>query len=262
MGRLLVESMRRYWLPKESLLTGGHEIVIEGEPFHHIIDVCRQEIGSKFEVLIGDQKALLVEITSITKKVAAAKVLETRIIADLPKPYLHLAISLPRFPVMEAVIEKAVELGVHTIQPFYSDYSFIRKAQSLPEGKVERWKKIISSSTAQTGRGTLMHLAPFVSLNELLTEFNRKPNQLGLFSYEGSADEQIDRYLQNIRKAQPETPEKLWVFVGSEGGFSRTEVQEFQQFKLKSVSLGEQVLRVETACITLLSILKYEFKLF
>ena len=52
--------------------------------------------------------------------------------------------------------------------------------------------------------------------------------------------------------------DRLWLFVGSEGGFSDAEVQFFKEQHLPPVSLGEQILRVETACVALVSVIKYE----
>jgi len=251
--------MRRYWLDASSINTVTNEVLIKGDPFHHIFDVCRQEQGSKFEIIVGDGKAYFVEVISIEKKQAKAQILEIRTLPALPTPHIHMAVSIPKYATIESVIEKAVELGVHTIHPFFSEHSFIRKSSSLPEGKLDRWKKIVISGTQQTGRGELMQIEKPVDFKDLLKKFNQKPSAFGLFAYEGVSETRIDRYLKTLDKTQPS---EIWLFVGSEGGFSRTEVQEFQQVGLKSVSLGEQVLRVETACITLLSILKYEFELF
>ncbi len=253
--------MRRYWLPASTI--NNDEIVISGDPFHHIFDVCRQEQGSKFEILLGDGKARFVEVIKLEKKKALAQIRETREIPALPTPHLHLAMAISKYATIEAVIEKAVELGVHTIHPFYSEYSFIRKASSFPEGKLDRWQKIVISATQQTGRGELLQIEKPVEMSEILKRFNRNPQNLGLFAYEGVSETRVDRYLKPLSaNSQKANQSELWLFVGGEGGFSQTEVQEFRQVGLKSVSLGEQVLRVETACITLLSILKYEFELF
>jgi 16S rRNA (uracil1498-N3)-methyltransferase len=65
--------------------------------------------------------------------------------------------------------------------------------------------------------------------------------------------------MSGIRKSND--PENLWLIVGSEGGFSDREVTEMKQLGLDPVTLGPQVLRVETACMTLVSVLKYEFGL-
>jgi 16S rRNA (uracil1498-N3)-methyltransferase len=247
--------MRRYWAAPETF--SGDEIQFHGDLFHHIFDVCRQQIGSHFEVLGDQDRAHLVEVTAVTKKSATAKIISTRTLPSLPKPRLVLALSLSRYPVMDAVMEKAVELGVARVQPFYSDFSFIRKKDSLPASKQERWEKIVVSATQQTGRGDLMSIAEPVALEELGLQVNQNPHRRGLFAYEGTAPLGIKSYLQSISPLPPSV-EEFWVFVGSEGGFSSTEVQLFKNWGLEPVTLGEQVLRVETACIALLAVLKYE----
>ncbi|MEZ0391279.1 MAG: 16S rRNA (uracil(1498)-N(3))-methyltransferase [Pseudobdellovibrionaceae bacterium] len=246
--------MRRYWIPRENIQ--GPTVDITGEVFHHIFDVCRQELGSHFEILGDGNKAHLVEVTELGKKSARAKILESREIPALAKPNLVLALSISRYPVMDAVIEKAVEMGVSRIQLFFSDFSFIRKKNSLPPGKIERWEKIVVSATQQTGRGDLMTIAEPVDLQDLLREFNQKTAAKGLFAYEGKSTLGIKEHLRSQALNQLD---EYWVFVGSEGGFSSTEVESFQAMGLQPITLGEQVLRVETACIALLAVLKYEF---
>ncbi len=245
--------MRRYWIPKDQI--SETQVTFSGEVFHHIFDVCRQEVGSHFEVLGDGKQAHLIEVTSVEKKRALGKIIESRIVATLPKPYLVLALSIPRFPVMDAVVEKAVEMGVARIQPFYSEFSFIRKSQSLSDNKFDRWKKIIVSATQQSGRGDLMELCEPQDLSQVLEDFNQKTHKRGLFAYEGSA---VLGVKEQLTSAPLKDLEEFWVFVGSEGGFSTTEVQEFRKVGLETVTLGDQVLRVETACIALLAVLKYE----
>lgn len=246
--------MRRYWVPKDCIQQG--QVIFLDEIFHHIFDVCRQEKGSKFEVLAGDSKAHFVEVIEVKKRQALAQILETREINPIKKPHLHLAIAVPRFPVFEAVLEKAVEMGVTQIHPFFSDFSFVKT--DIPENKLERWNKIVISATQQSGRGELMGLSKAKPLTELLQDFNRKSSAWGLLAYEGESQTDIQTALKNPK---PEGLEEAWIFVGGEGGFSHKEIQLFQEFGLPSVTLGEQVLRVETACIALLAVLKYHFEL-
>jgi 16S rRNA (uracil1498-N3)-methyltransferase len=61
--------------------------------------------------------------------------------------------------------------------------------------------------------------------------------------------------------SQGSQPKEAWAFIGSEGGFSEREVELFQSLDLKPVTLGTQVLRVETACVATVSIIKYDFDL-
>lgn len=248
--------MRRYWIQKKMIF--NDVVTFKDELFHHIFDVCRQEVGQHFEVLTEDSKAYLVEVISREKKQAQAKIIETREIAKLPRPHIHIALSVSRYNVMDSIIEKAVEMGVQSILPFCSDFSFIRKPSNLPEGKSERWQKIIVSATQQSGRGELMKIQEPVEWPEMLKLINPGESNWCLFAYEGDSVLGVKEYLQSKPGANVEN---LWIIVGSEGGFSEKEVSEMQQLGLNPVTLGSQVLRVETACMTLVSVLKYEFGL-
>ncbi|MFN7729507.1 MAG: RsmE family RNA methyltransferase [Bdellovibrio sp.] len=249
--------MRRYWLDASAFDDEG--VTIDGDPFHHIFDVCRQEKNSKFEVLGQTGKAWLVEVTNVSKKRAYARKIAERKVAQIAKPHIVLCLSVPRFNVMDDVVEKAVEMGAYRVQPFFSEFSFVRKADSLPPSKIERWQKIIVSATQQSGRGDLMPLNEPVPFETLLKDFtNPGVRRAGLFAYEGAAPCAVQELARNWG---PQGLDEVWVFVGSEGGFSLQEIQRIQDLGLVPVTLGDQVLRVETACIALLAVLKYEFGL-
>ncbi len=232
---------------------------ISGESFHHIFEVCRQEVGSHFEILGDGRSAHLVEVLKVEKKRAQARILETRQIPEVRKPHWVLALSFSRYPVMDSIIEKAVEMGVTRIQPFYSEFSFIRNSSSLPPSKSERWQKIIISATQQSGRGDLMTISQPCALRDLWPQFNPSGTHQGLFAYEGSSGIGTVAIQTQLQSLKTKNSQEFWIFVGSEGGFSSTEVELFRSRGLKPVTLGEQVLRVETACIALLAVLKYEF---
>lgn len=251
--------MRRYWIDKKDLFSD--RVNFSGEIFHHIFDVCRQDIGSKFEVLTEDSKAYLVEVVNRGKKTAEARVVEERQIPALPEPHLHLALAVSRFPVMDAIIEKAVEMGVKSIQPLFTEFSFVRTQAALSTNKTERWDKITRSATQQSGRGDLMKILPVLSLDAFLSSINRSPAVWGLFAYEGESTLGVKQYVLQKKQETNLRPKDLWIFVGSEGGFSFQEVEKMRQLALHPVTLGPQVLRVETACLALVSVLKYEFDL-
>ncbi|KHD89164.1 MAG: hypothetical protein OM95_04915 [Bdellovibrio sp. ArHS] len=251
--------MRRYWIEKKDLFQD--QVNFTGDVFHHIFDVCRQEVGSKFEVLTEDSKAYFVEVTVVAKKNATARILEERIIPPLKEPHIHLALSISRFPVMDAIMEKAVEMGVKSIQPFFSEFSFLRTGEKLSDNKVERWDKIVRSATQQSGRGDLLKVQPAISFEKISDLINQDANHVGLFAYEGPSTLSIKDYVQQVKSQHPQGVKAIWIIVGSEGGFSHNEVEKFQQLGLRPVTLGPQVLRVETACMALVSVLKYDFDL-
>ncbi|MEM7646448.1 MAG: 16S rRNA (uracil(1498)-N(3))-methyltransferase [Pseudomonadota bacterium] len=247
--------MRRYWIPGDFFTES--EAVLTGDHFHHICIVCRQGVGDRFE-LIHDGKAFFVEIIEQGKKKALAKILEERQIAELPKPLIHLALSLPKFQTLEKVLEKSVELGVHSLHPFTSNFSFAKpKAKDL-EKKQQRWQRIIQGATQQTGRGDLMSLTEVTTLPVLLERFSKAQGAQGLLAFEGAGKMGLSEALVGATTQADE----LWLFIGSEGGFSEKDLELFSNYKLLPVSLGDQVLRVETACVTLVSVLKYGLRHF
>ena len=251
--------MRRYWIEKKDIFQD--QVNFTGDVFRHIFDVCRQAEGSKFEVLTEDSKAYFVQVTQVSKKTAHAQILEERIIPPLKEPRVHILLSVSRFPVMDAIMEKAVEMGVASIQPFFSDYSFLRKGDKLSDNKFERWEKIVRSATQQSGRGDLMKIHDPITFDKITGLINQKPDSVGLFAYEGPSTLSIKDFVSKVKSQHPQGIKDLWIIVGSEGGFSSTEVQHFQKLGLDPVTLGPQVLRVETACMALVSVLKYDFDL-
>lgn len=256
--------MRRYWIQKSQIGTDGagqQVVTFKEDQFHHIFEVCRQEVGHHFEVLAEDGKAYLVEVIRRDKKNALARVIEERVIKKQDKPYIHLALSISRYAVMDSIVEKSVEMGVTSILPFCSDFSFIRKPDNLPAGKIERWQKIVISATQQSGRGELMAVYEPCDWQKMLVQINPGPKNWCLFAYEGASVLTMQQYFKIKKGEDLETPDNIWIIVGSEGGFSSQEVTEMQKLGLDPVTLGSQVLRVETACMTLVSILKYEFEL-
>lgn len=106
-----------------------------------------------------------------------------------------------------------------------------------------------------------MSITPAMGLEEFLPVFNQKTSALGLFAYEGGSTLGVKDYLAQKKQEFGSRPKEIWVFVGSEGGFSPAEVEKMRHLALYPVTLGSQVLRVETACMALVSVLKYDFDL-
>lgn len=251
--------MRRYWI--ESPILVADKVEISGDTFHHIFDVCRNHIGSEFELLgIKPNIALKVQVTEIGKKKALAKIVSERAIPTLAFPRVVLNLSVPKIPTLETIVEKAVELGVERVQLFTSQYSFIRTPKDFSVTKFDRLKKIIMHATQQSGRGDLMKIMepqPFSDILKIFT--NQYQKTTGLLAYESLSSPLSLK--SKLTKLALTSPQEIWLFVGSEGGFSSTEVEDAQRIGIEPISLGSQILRVETACVVLIGILKYELEL-
>ncbi|MFK8138302.1 MAG: 16S rRNA (uracil(1498)-N(3))-methyltransferase [Bdellovibrionales bacterium] len=249
--------MRRFWLSKDHFQ--DTKFLLEGEKFKHICGVCRMGLGSKFEILTPDGNAYFCELTDLEKKSATATILEKRKVEPLASPYIHLFISLPKIPKLEFILEKAVELGVKEVTPVLSDFSFVKKPQILLD-KNKRFQKIIESATQQSARADLMPINNAISLEEMVQLINQNDTFNGLFAYEGESKRGMKKALESPKYS--ESGSTVALIVGSEGGFSQEEVNYLISHGIEPVSLGTQVLRVETACLALVSAIKYQLGLF
>lgn len=258
MGRLSFEkelSMRRFWISAENF--SNNEVLFEGDDYNHLVRVSRKQVGDKVEVLFGEPKAYEVEITQIDKKIAKAKVIGSRELPVPQEPFVQLAFCFPKPAVFESVIEKCVELGVYSVQPLFNDNSFFKKANDIKDAKWDRWQKIIQAATEQTGRGHLMPILPPENLLDCASKINQSPSELGLFFYEGGSAFPVKNYLEGQKL---ESFKKITVFIGSEGGFSKEEVGALENLNYKSITVGSQILRAETACVSILSVIKYQLQ--
>lgn len=257
--------MRRYFFKHQFF--EGSILKIEGDQFLHIVKVCRQEVGAKFEALTPDGRARTVELYQVdwSRKVALGKVLSERVLPDLPFPKIHLCLSYPKRETFSRVLVKAVELGVASFHGFPSDFSHRGGWVQSVEKKEGRWAKMVEGALQQTGRGAPFHLTHHSSLDALLSLFSHSSTEdcmetfssgrLGLVAYEKEGVLPLGALIPSLSPLK--SYKELWVFVGSEGGFSPQDLEKFNNSNILSFGLGDQVLRVETACVTVVSVLKY-----
>jgi 16S rRNA (uracil1498-N3)-methyltransferase len=242
--------MRRFFVSPEELSQGA--VTLKGDEFHHLKNVCRLEEGERVELLDGQGRVATAVIESMTKKSADLKVEDTKTLPPMKAPHVEIVLCVPRFQKMDLIIQKCVELGATKITPVVSERSFVKTLSGDLTHKVKRWQKIASEACKQSGRAWPMEIDEATTLKEKVKQ--AKP-QSGLFLYEGEGG--VD--LMTALKAWPAAPERLVLFIGAEGGFSPQEVENFKSLDLRPVTMGELVLRVETACIAILSIIQYHF---
>src|SRR5205814_1013579 len=158
---------------------------------------------------------------------------------ELKKPWVNLAFAASKWPVFEEVLEKSVELGVHTVQPLLTDFSFIRKKSEWPESRQGRLQKIIQSATEQSGRSSLLRLNAPLTLQEFTKGLNPQTGAPCLFAYEGRSAQGLQSVLTSYKTR---SLSEIWAVVGSEGGFSEAEVQFMRDAGFPPVTMGEQIL--------------------
>lgn len=184
-----------------------------------------------------------------------------RIIVKILKKYLlqdravriTLAQALPKAGKMDFIVQKATELGVERIIPFQSVRSIPRFTPDKKQQKESRWRKIALEAARQSGRADVPEVGPCMDYAEMIDAAN--PSGLNVIFWE----EETGRGIRDAFVAdQLNSNKECFVVVGPEGGFLKAEVDRARDAGFQSVSLGRQILRVETAVLAILAIIQYE----
>ncbi len=161
--------------------------------------------------------------------------------------------AIPKTDKMEAVIRHATELGVGRIIPFHAERTIPRWPAEKAAQKRERWQKIAVEASRQCGRADIPEIGAVVALDEALR--SSPPDWLNLICWE----EESARGIRGVlRDRKYEGAKGAVLIIGPEGGFDRREVEQARQAGFISVSLGQRVLRVDTAAAAVIAILQYE----
>jgi 16S rRNA (uracil1498-N3)-methyltransferase len=227
------------------------EIVsIEGTDAHHIADVLHLRAGDRIEIVDSGGRAFVAEIAG------DARHLRARLVEERPRTVrsrlrIDVAQAMPKGSKMDEVIEKATELGAALVLPFWSERTI---ARSVGVEKLERWRRIARSASEQSGRREIPSVLEPAAFTEVLARFCAY--DLVLFAWEGSNGVPLrNRLPQLLARA-----DSALVVIGPEGGFSHAESEAARVRGAQIVSLGERILRTETAAPALLAVLNYEYE--
>jgi 16S rRNA (uracil1498-N3)-methyltransferase len=156
--------------------------------------------------------------------------------------------AIPNKERMELIVEKAVELGVDLIQPFFSARSY--RLSDLPQQKWKRWQEKARKASGQCRRGRVPKVLAPKNFEDALEV--SKESELKLVLYEGEDKSSLKGFLQKRKGA-----ESCSVCVGPEGGFEESEIGKMRGFGFIPVSLGGRILRTETAAIVGVGVIQF-----
>ena len=165
-----------------------------------------------------------------------------------PRTKITLCQCLPKSDKLETVAQKAVELGAHSVWPIASARCVSRWEPKAAEKKLVRLQKIALEAAQQSGRGLVPQILPPADLPSAL-ETAAKAGDL-LFFYE--------RGRASLKEALQRAGDRLFLFVGPEGGFEPGEAELAASLGADVLSLGPRILRTETAPLAALSAILYE----
>ncbi len=244
--------MARFFVDKEKI--SENRIVIDGPDAHHIARSLRMAEGDEATVCDNEGGEYRCTLVRIRDEECILEIIETRDSKTEPKVNITLFMAYPKGDKLETVIQKAVELGVSRIIPFESSRCIKRPKAEKIEKQTMRLVRIAEEAAKQCGRAKIPTVTQPMSFSDMLED--AKESTLSLLCYENEDGLTI----KDIIKGR-ETPDSVSVIVGSEGGFSAEEAELAKNSGCISVSLGNRILRCETAPSFALSVLSYEFEL-
>lgn len=156
-------------------------------------------------------------------------------------PCLTLYQALPEKERFELVLQKSVELGVGRIVPFVSERSTTLQARDAGQRKSHRWPEIILRAARQCRRPDIPELGPVMTFEQVLAETANR--ELSVMLYEGEAPWSLRDVAVRPGLAGAA------LIVGPEGGFSEGEIRRADAAGVLQVTLGQRILRTETAAI-------------
>ncbi|UZQ83905.1 16S rRNA (uracil(1498)-N(3))-methyltransferase [Thermoanaerobacter sp. RKWS2] len=240
--------MRKIFIDRQNIK--GEFVYIEGEDFHHLVNVLRLKRGNEIVASDGlkEYAARIEEIKKDKLILFLERELESNTESALE---ISLFQGLPKSDKMELIIQKCAEIGVKKFIPVVTRYTVVDITKSNINKKIARWRKISEEACKQSGRTGVPEICMPISFEEAINQVDKF--DLCIIPYE---KEQTSKLKEVLKKAKD--VKKIGIFIGPEGGFSQEEIELALNKSIKPVSLGPRILRTETAAIAVCSIVMYE----
>ena len=237
----------------ESKSKKGEKIIIaDADNYKHIARSLRARVG---------ERLLLIDENQIQYETVIEKIDNNSIEVLIEKNYkserdlkfdLYLAQSPLRSDAQSFVIEKATELGVRGVYPIITDNCALNKSNI--EKKVEKWQRIMYEASKQCERAIIPTCFETTTLFDLL-QMERFDKIIAFC--ERCAELTLKDFVQ---KTPIKSGESVLVIIGPEGGFSGREFEFFDKNSIPKLTLGDLILKAETATTVALGNIVYEFE--
>ncbi len=212
-----------------------HNVSLDAQASHHLLRVLRLKVGDVIALFDGQGHEFLAEITAATKQHAHVFLKETLPTIPAPSLSIHLGQAISRGEKMDYTVQKAVELGVTTITPLFTERGGVKLTTERLENKVSHWQQVAISACEQSGRSDLPIIASPQSLSAWL---KLREESCKLILHPG--------HQKQLKNSSPPNGE-VCLLIGCEGGFSAAEIAAAAESGFETITLGPRILRTETA---------------
>ena len=233
--------MQRYF----ALDKKDNYLVLNKNDLYHIKTVMRMKIDDEIEI-IYDKKLYICKIDDInSNKYSIVRELDDNNEFDFE---LVVAVGLVKEQKMDIILQKLTELGVSRIIPLKMERSIIKLADKKVIKKLDRWQSICKEAAEQSKRNIIPVVDNVKTIKELVCE---EFDKAFVCSVENK-NNLVNKYLQKNSKCA-----KMIFVIGPEGGITLNEEKFLNENGYESISLGKRVLRVETACMYVASVVGF-----
>ncbi len=245
----------RFYLPRRTIESAG--LVLTGTEAHHCHDVLRLETDSRVVVFDGEGHEHLCKIQRASSKQVCLVEIQKQNTPPLPFR-VTLAQAIPKGKTMEVIVQKATELGVHRLIPVLSERTVVRIDQTDSAKKAERWHDIVVDAAKQSGNNWMPSIEAIQNVRQLAQEVRHF--DLALIGSLQPDSKFLKSFLDDFASESKRLPASVLVCIGPEGDYTPAELSLLQGAGCKPITLGQIVLRSDTAAIYALSILVYELQ--
>ena len=218
--------------------------------YQHIVKSLRSTVGESLLLIDENEIEYKTEIKYISKDSIKVEIIDSYKSNRKLKYNLYLAQSPLRSDAQVTIMEKATELGVAGVYPIYTDNCVLKK--NVIENKIEKWQNTMYAASKQCERANIPICFPLSSLDEVVR--CRKFNKI-IALCERDTEKTLKEYL---KENQIKEKEDVLVIIGPEGGFSDKEFGYFKTRSIPRLSLGDLILKAETAVIVSIGNIVYE----
>ncbi|QEG37904.1 RsmE family RNA methyltransferase [Bythopirellula goksoeyrii] len=212
----------------------GESVTLQGSEAHHLLHVMRAEPGLEVVVFDGLGGEWSAEIACLGRAEVELTLQEHAAIERENSAEISLAVPLPKGDRQRWLIEKCVELGVTHLIPLTT----ARSTKNSAEASAKLTRYVIEASK-QCGRNRLMQI--------------EQPQSWSTLAACGLAPLRVLAHPNGAPLSEIETGDSVLLAVGPEGGFTDTEISLAVESNWQVVSLGERILRIETAALAMVS---------
>ena len=231
----------------------GENAYVTGSDVNHTKNVLRMKESDEIKLSTGDGLLYTAVISEFLPDRIVCRIIDCEGgRSELPARII-LFQGLPKKDKMELIIQKAVELGVFEIVPVMMKRTIVKLEDNKKEQKkLERWRTISLTAAKQSGRAIVPEVSDFITFNEAVKQ--AKGLEYNLIPYEN--EKGMDKARELIKELKDK--KSIGIFIGPEGGIAEDELELAINAGAKPISLGNRILRTETAGLALVSVIAFE----